>query len=78
MRSTADPHGDIVGLLKNSQKVTILGDVIGTDSLAWSKVRGTVTSAGETKDAEGFVRNDFLVKSQAAAPTGSTAPSSTP
>lgn len=76
MRATADPRGDIVGLFKNGAKVVILGEVVGTDSLAWSKVRGTVTLSGETKEAEGFVRNDFLVKSQAA--PSSTAPSSTP
>ena len=62
MRVTADPRGDIVGLFKNGEKVVILGDVVGTDSLAWSKVSGTVTSSGQTKTAEGFVRNDFLVK----------------
>ncbi len=69
MRRSADPHGDIVGLLKNGQRVTVLEDVIGTDSKAWSKVKGQVTSSGVSKEAEGYVRNDYLVKSQAAAPS---------
>ncbi len=62
MRAAADPRGDIVGLFKNGDRVVILGDVVGTDGLAWSRVSGTVTSSGQTKTAEGFVRNDFLVK----------------
>jgi serine/threonine protein phosphatase PrpC len=75
MRSTANPTGDIVGLLKDGETVTILGAVTGTDSLAWSKVRGVVSSLGQNTTGEGYVRNDFLVKSAAPA---TTAPKSTP
>lgn len=60
MRSTADPSGAIVGTLKSSEKVVILGDVIGTDGKAWAKVKGTVTASGKDIQGEGFVRNDLL------------------
>jgi serine/threonine protein phosphatase PrpC len=62
MRSTADPQGDLVGLLKNGETVTVLGEVVGSDGKAWSKTRGTVTSAGQSLQAEGFVRSDYLKK----------------
>jgi serine/threonine protein phosphatase PrpC/type II secretory pathway pseudopilin PulG len=76
MRSTADPSGSIVGMLKDGQKLTVLGEVVGTDSLGWTKVKGTVTSAGVSKEGEGYVRNDFLIK--ATSTTTSTTPTTTP
>jgi serine/threonine protein phosphatase PrpC len=76
MRVTADPSGAIVGMLKDGEKLAVLGEVVGTDSLGWTKVKGTVTSGGVSKDGEGFVRNDFLVK--AASTTTSTTPTTTP
>ena len=62
MRSTADPNGAIVGQLKGSEKVIVLGDVIGTDGKAWAKVQGTVTASGQDKQGEGYVRNDLLTR----------------
>lgn len=76
MRATPDPRGDIVGMLKEGQTVILLQDVIGTDSKAWTKVSGQVTSAGQTLEGEGFVRNDFLVKPEPLVPQ--TAPATTP
>jgi len=73
MRATPDPNGNLVGLLKDGETVTIISDVIGTDSKAWTKVKGTVTSSGQTIAGEGFVRNDFLEKSQL--PPPATTPS---
>jgi serine/threonine protein phosphatase PrpC len=73
MRATPDPHGDLVGLLKNGEAVSVLADVTGTDSMAWTKVKGVVSSGGQNITAEGYVRNDFLVKSQL--PPPATTPS---
>ena len=62
MRSTADPNGAIVGQLKSGEKVVILGDTIGTDGKAWSKVQGTVTASGKDIQGEGYIRNDLLTR----------------
>lgn len=64
MRTTADPHGDLVGLLKNGETVTVISEVIGTDSKAWTRCKGVVSSGGQTITGEGYVRNDFLEKAQ--------------
>lgn len=60
MRETADPRGKIVGLLRNGQEVTILGEVMGTDSKTWSRAKGTVRASGKDIEGEGYIRNDFL------------------
>ncbi|MDD5748470.1 MAG: protein phosphatase 2C domain-containing protein [Actinomycetota bacterium] len=62
MRATADPNGDIVGLVRNGESVEVLGSTIGTDSMTWTKARGKVRSAGKEIEAEGYIRNDFLIQ----------------
>ncbi len=62
MRASADPNANLVGLMKNGEQVSVLGEVKGVDSLTWSHVKGVVTSSGAGKEAEGYVRNDFLKK----------------
>ena len=62
MRASPDTNANLVGLLKDGEKVTVLGEVAGVDSLTWSHVKGVVTSSGASKEAEGYVRNDFLKK----------------
>jgi len=76
MRGTPDTAGKLVGLLKDGQTVTVLGAVIGTDGQGWSKVKGTVSSGGQNLEAEGYVRDDFLVKGPAPAPSSSANSSS--
>jgi serine/threonine protein phosphatase PrpC len=60
MRKDPDVASEIVGLLRDGQQVAILGEVIGSDSKTWSKVRGVVRSQGEDIDGEGYVSNNFL------------------
>ncbi len=62
MRATPDPRGDIVGLLHDGQKVTVLGEVMGADSKTWTKAKGIVRSQGEDIESEGYIRNDFLTR----------------
>ncbi len=73
MRATPSPQGDIVGMLLKGATVTIISEVKGTDGNTWTKCRGSVTSNGQTIAGEGFVRNDFLEKSQL--PPPATTPS---
>lgn len=76
MRESANPTAKIVGLFTDGQQVTVLGETMGTDSKTWSHVSGKVKSAGKEIEAQGFVRNDFLVKgSTSSSPSASsTAP----
>jgi len=62
MRATPDPRGDIVGLLRDGQEITVLSEVMGADSKTWTKARGIVRSQGEDIEGEGYIRNDFLVR----------------
>ncbi len=62
MRATPDPRGDIVGLLRDGQEVTVLSEVMGTDSKTWTKTKGIVRSEGEDIEGEGYIRNDFLTR----------------
>ena len=62
MRATPDPRGDIVGLLRDGQEVTVLSEVMGSDSKTWTKARGVVRSQGEDIEGEGYIRNDFLTR----------------
>ncbi|MCG2794493.1 MAG: SH3 domain-containing protein, partial [Actinomycetia bacterium] len=62
MRATPDPRGDIVGLLRDGQEVTVQSEVMGSDSKTWAKARGIVRSQGEDIEGEGYIRNDFLIR----------------
>ncbi|MBU4175835.1 MAG: hypothetical protein KKB90_00355 [Actinobacteria bacterium] len=62
MRATPDPRGDIVGLLRDGQEVTVLSEVMGSDSKTWTKAKGIVRSQGEDIEREGYIRNDFLTR----------------
>lgn len=72
MRTTPDTQGDLVGILTDGETVTIIGQVVGSDSKTWTKARGKVKSGGKDIDGEGFIRNDFLVF-----PPGQTVPTIT-
>lgn len=60
MRATADTKGELVGLLRNGQTVTVLGQAMGADSKTWTRAKATVKLGGKEKEAEGYIRNDFL------------------
>ncbi|MBU1671590.1 MAG: protein phosphatase 2C domain-containing protein [Actinobacteria bacterium] len=60
MRTSPDTNAGLVGLLRDGETVSVLGEVMGADSRAWSRVKGVVTSEGKSFEAEGFVRNDYL------------------
>ncbi len=60
MRASPNTSSDPVGLLRDGEQVTALEEVAGSDGTTWSKVKGAVTSSGQNKQAEGYVRNDFL------------------
>lgn len=69
MRSSPDASAGLVGLLKDGETVSVLGEVTGADSRAWSRVKGVVTSEGKSFEAEGFVRNDYLeIQPQSSSP----------
>jgi serine/threonine protein phosphatase PrpC len=74
MRATPDTNGELIGLLRDGQQVTVLGEAMGTDSKTWSRVKAVVTSGGQEKESEGYVRNDFLTVSQQAGASGTSAP----
>lgn len=74
LRSSPNPTGDIVGLLANAQVVTVVGEVMGSDSKAWSKVQASVTIGGKTIQGEGYVRNDFLNSQSTPATSATSAP----
>jgi cytoskeletal protein RodZ len=64
IRASADPNSQVVAVLQNGQKVTVSGEIKGTDSHTWSQVQGTVKISGRDTQAEGYVRSDFLQVSQ--------------
>ncbi len=74
MRASPDTNAALIGLLRDGQQVTVLGEVTGADSKAWSRVKGVARSAGQDTDSEGYVRNDFLKASQQAGTPASSAP----
>ncbi len=74
MRATPDTNGALVGLLRDGQQVTVLGEAMGTDSKTWSRVKAVVRTEGQDTESEGYVRNDFLVVSAQAATPGTSAP----
>ena len=74
MRVTPDAHGEIVGLLRDGQQVTVQSEVMGTDSKTWSKAKGTVRSEGEDIEAEGYIRNDFLKSNPGASTPADSSP----
>ncbi len=61
MRAAPDPNGNLIGLLRDGEQVTVLGESMGADSKVWSRVKAVVKSGGQDVEAEGYVRNDFLV-----------------
>lgn len=74
MRASPDTNAELIGLLRDGQQVTVLGEVMGADSKTWSRVKGVARSEGQDKDAEGYVRNDFLKASQQAGTPATSAP----
>lgn len=62
MRATPDPRGDIVGLLRDGQELTVISEVMGSDSKTWLRAKGIVRSQGEDVEGEGYIRNDFVTR----------------
>lgn len=74
MRASPDSNSELIGLLRDGQQVTVLGEAMGADSKTWSRVKGTVRSGGQDTESEGYVRNDFLKVSTQSSPPASSAP----
>ena len=74
MREAADTQSKIVGLLRDGQQVTILGESAGTDGKTWYRIRATVRSQGQDTVMEGFARSEFLTLDAAPSPGSATQP----